>query len=380
VTDEIFQIDLASEFTPDRNGLFFPDAEILQPTWDHAFKALFLNHPELTLRFVNDFFEFDCPIIDLTFLTNDIEPKNHAGKSVRLDVALKLANGVLIDLEMQTSFSAGYLRRCVFYNSMLLVSQTKSGASYKRQPSEVLQSEGKFVFPSDSKDSSLAVEGQTTEFLPNVFSLTLLNDRLPQKSSDKFRHSYQLRDGDDYLDKDCFRIDVVELPKLRERLEEVPERQRIWVRFFLARTYAEVKQLCEEDSIIKRACEVLEMVSKEDEMQDLARMIWQGEFAKRHEELLRQERDRAQAKLIAEGKAKLAEVAAKVEEAEAKVEEAEAKVEEAEARVIQTLSIAVRAMSATGQTPEAIAALLNLPYERVSVILHATESNVQSKE
>ncbi|MEY3901197.1 MAG: hypothetical protein RL189_503 [Pseudomonadota bacterium] len=128
------------------------------------------------------FVDFECPIIDLTFLTNDIELKNHAGKSVRLDVALKLANGILMD--------------------------------------------------------------------------------------------------------------AVELHKLRERLEKVPERQRIWVRFFLARTYAEVKQLCEQDSIIKRACEALEMVSKEDEMQDLARMIWQGEFAKRHEELLRQERDR----------------------------------------------------------------------------------------
>jgi chromosome segregation ATPase len=238
------------------------------------------------------------------------------------------------------------------------------------------------------------VDRRATGFLPNVFSLTLLNDRLPQKSPDKFRHSYQLRDGDDYLDKDCFRIDVVELPKLRERLEEVPERQRIWVRFFLARTYAEVKQLCEEDSIIKRACEVLEMVSKEDEMQDLARMIWQGEFAKRHEELLRQERDHAQAKLIAEGKAKLAEVEAKVVEAEAKVEEAEAKVEEAEAKVeeaeakveeaeakvvdaeakvIQTLSKAVCALAATGQTPEAIAALLNLPYERVSEILNTDQ-------
>ncbi|MEY3903193.1 MAG: hypothetical protein RL189_2499, partial [Pseudomonadota bacterium] len=137
---------------------------------------------------------------------------------------------------------------------------------------------------------------------------------------------------------------------------------------------------CEEDSIIKRACEVLEMVSKEDEMQDLARMIWQGEFAKRHEELLRQERDHAQAKLIAEGKAKLAEVEAKVEEAEAKVEEAEAKVEEAEAKVvdaeakvIQTLSKAVCALAATGQTPEAIAALLNLPYERVSEILNTDQ-------
>jgi hypothetical protein len=322
---------------------------------------------------VNDFFEFDCPIIDLNFLTNDIEPKNHNGKSVRLDVALKLANGILIDLEMQTSFSAGYLRRCVFYNSMLLVSQTKSGASYQRQRSESLENQDKFALPSDAKDLSLEVDRRATGFLPNVFSLTLLNDRLPQKSPDKFRHSYQLRDGDDYLDKDCFRIDVVELPKLRERLEEVPERQRIWVRFFLARTYAEVKQLCEEDSIIKRACEVLEMVSKEDEMQDLARMIWQGEFAKRHEELLRQERDHAQAKLIAEAKAKLAEVEAKVVEAEAKVVDAEAKVVDAEAKVIQTLSTAVCALAAAGQTPEAIAALLNLPYERVSEILNADQ-------
>jgi uncharacterized protein YqfA (UPF0365 family) len=134
-----------------------------------------------------------------------------------------------------------------------------------------------------------------------------------------------------------------------------------------------VKQLCEEDSIIKRACEVLEMVSKEDEMQDLARMIWQGEFAKRHEELLRQERDHAQAKLIAEAKAKLAEVEAKVVEAEAKVVDAEAKVVDAEAKVIQTLSTAVCALAAAGQTPEAIAALLNLPYERVSEILNADQ-------
>ncbi|MEY3901060.1 MAG: hypothetical protein RL189_366 [Pseudomonadota bacterium] len=184
-------------------------------------------------------------------------------------------------------------------------------------------------------------------------------------------------DGGEYLDKDCFRIDVLELPKLRERLEEVPERQRIWIRFFLARTCAEVKQLCAEDSIIQRACEVLEMVSKEDEMQNLARMIWQGEFAKRHEELLRLERDRAQAKLIAEGKAKIEEVKARVAKVKTKVSEIKARVAEAKAKVeserlarVALEKQSVRALASTGQTPEAIAALLNLPLERVSEILH----------
>ena len=396
-----------------RNGLYFPDAEIFRPTWDHAFKAIFLNHRELTLRFVNAFFEFESPITDLSFLSTEIEPQGHDSKSVRLDVALKLANGTLIDLEMQSSLNAGYLRRSVLYAALLLVTHTKKGASHTKR-----KAVGK----------ALLRGGEEAAAQPNVISLTLLNDRLPHKDPKKFRHSYQLRDGDDYLDKDCFRIDVIELPKLQQALDTVPPSQRLWMRLFLAQSYAEVTQLAQEEPLFLKVCEVLEMVSKNSKMQDRARMIWEGEFAVRNEkyllekerleekarfekerleekarfekerleekarfekerleEMARFEKERLEEKMRIEKEAEQR-IAAAQHEADQRVAEAlqEAQYEaqqrvaevrrEADQRALeaqQALSMAVRTLSGAGHTPEAIAALLNLSPERVIEILDA---------
>ena len=362
-----------------RNGLYFPDAEIFRPTWDHAFKAIFLNHRELTLRFVNAFFEFESPITDLSFLSTEIEPQGHDSKSVRLDVALKLANGTLIDLEMQSSLNAGYLRRSVLYAALLLVTHTKKGASHTKR-----KAVGK----------ALLRGGEEAAAQPNVISLTLLNDRLPHKDPKKFRHSYQLRDGDDYLDKDCFRIDVIELPKLQQALDTVPPSQRLWMRLFLAQSYAEVTQLAQEEPLFLKVCEVLEMVSKNSKMQDRARMIWEGEFAVRNEKYLlekerleekaRFEKERLEEKMRIEKEAEQRIAAAQHEadqrvaeaqnEAGQRALEADQKAMKADQKALeaqQALSKAVRALASTGHTPEAIAALLNLSPERVIEILDA---------
>ncbi|MEY3901054.1 MAG: hypothetical protein RL189_360 [Pseudomonadota bacterium] len=356
------------EFSSFKNDLYFPDAAILRPTWDRAFKAIFLRNRDLTLRFVNDFFEFESPITELTFLSTEIEPQGDAAKSVRLDIALKLADGTLIDLEMQTSRKSGYLRRCVFYNAALLVAHTKMGASHDkkeyagpvdRKSTRAKKKSAKKV--SKGPKTQDPQQNEEKQFQPNVISLTLLNDHLSQKDSEKFRHSYQLMDGGEYLDKDCFRIDVIELPKLRKAQAMLPERQRLWIRLFLAQTYAEVIQLTQEEPLFSLVCKELEMVSRDKKMKDRARMIWEGEFAVRHE--------------IASAKKEIREELQREMRAELQREAAEAN-----AKVIQTLSTAVRALASTGQTPEAIAALLNLPLERVSEILHATESKAQSKE
>ena len=373
-----------------RNGLYFPDAEIFRPTWDHAFKAIFLNHRELTLRFVNAFFEFESPITDLSFLSTEIEPQGHDSKSVRLDVALKLANGTLIDLEMQSSLNAGYLRRSVLYAALLLVTHTKKGASHTKR-----KAVGK----------ALLRGGEEAAAQPNVISLTLLNDRLPHKDPKKFRHSYQLRDGDDYLDKDCFRIDVIELPKLQQALDTVPPSQRLWMRLFLAQSYAEVTQLAQEEPLFLKVCEVLEMVSKNSKMQDRARMIWEGEFAVRNEKYLlekerleekarfekerleekaRFEKERLEEKMRIEKEAdqRIAEaqneadqrVAEAQNEADQRALKADQKAMKADQKALeaqQALSKAVRALASTSHTPEAIAALLNLSPERVIEILDA---------
>ena len=444
MTEELISSNFKDNIVSGRNGLYFPDAEIFRPTWDHAFKAIFLNHRELTLKFVNAFFEFDSPITDLSFLSTEIEPQGHDSKSVRLDVALKLANGTLIDLEMQSSLNAGYLRRSVLYAALLLVTHTKKGASHTKR-----KSVGK----------SVVRGGEEATVQPNVISLTLLNDRLPHKDPKKFRHSYQLRDGDDYLDKDCFRIDVIELPKLQQALDIVPPSQRLWMRLFLAQSYAEVTQLAQEEPLFLKVCEVLEMVSKNSKMQDRARMIWEGEFAVRNEKYLlekerleekarfekerleekarfekerleemarfekerleemarfekecleekaRFEKDRLEEKARIEKEAEQRIAAAQHEadqrvaeaqneagqrtleagqrtleadqralEADQKAMKADQKAMEADQKALEsqrTFSMAVRALANAGQTPEAIAALLNLSPERVIEILDA---------
>ena len=364
MSEELISSNFKDNIISGRNGLYFPDAEIFRPTWDHAFKAIFLNHRELTLRFVNAFFEFESPITDLSFLSTEIEPQGHDAKSVRLDVALKLANGTLIDLEMQSSLNAGYLRRSVLYAALLLVTHTKKGGSHTRR-----KAVGK----------SVVREGEEATAQPNVISLTLLNDRLPHKDPQKFRHSYQLRDGDDYLDKDCFRIDVIELPKLQQALDTVPPSQKLWMRLFLAQSYAEVTQLAQEEPLFLKVCEVLEMVSKNSKMQDRARMIWEGEFAVRNEKYLlekeraeekaRFEKERLEEKMRYE-KERLEEKMRIEKDAEQRVAAAQHEADQRVAEAQQALSMAVRALTSAGHKPEAIATLLNLSPERVVEILN----------
>ena len=382
----------------ERNGLFYPDAQVLKPTWDHAFKSLFLDHKELTLRFIEDFIEFEHPITDLTFLSNDIESKNNNGKSVRLDVALRLADGTLIDLEMQTSAEPGYLRRCVYYNAMLLVSQTKSGSAYSKKAASKVSARKAHTSPPLEFSAAPDNTKQSADSLPNVMSLTLLSTCLPQLPAEKFRHSFQLLDGTEFLDKDCFRIDLIELPKLRERISEVPERQRIWLEFFLARSYAEVKQLGEQDTVIRRACEVLEMMSEDEKLKDLARRIWQGEFARKHIELLKKEEEEQKRRLaeekermaeeekrrveeesrrVEEEKRRVNEEKRRVDEEKRRVDEEKRRVEEkermAEAKVSQANTLAIRTLAEMGLSSNAIAEKLELSQEHVIAILNSND-------
>lgn len=377
------------------NNLFFPDAEILRPTWDHAFKAIFLDHPELTIKFINDFFEFSSPIRDLKFLSRELIPRGFQSKSVRLDVALKLADGTLIDLEMQTSMTPGYLRRCVFYNALLLATHTKKGAGHQNKGKR----KGNLEKQNGARTTQLNGSDRppSEPVQPNVISLTLLNDKIPQKNPRKFRHSYQLKDGDDYLDKDCFRIDVIELPKLRRVLDTLPPGQKTWMRLFLAQSYAEVRTLAKEEPLLGKVCEVLEMVSKSEKLRDRARMIWEGEFAVRNAEYLREKEWEKRSKELderaeqlqkreedtlkrelqvqkLEKKAQLRANRAKLRSDDAKKlgESVQKQAEDAQRQAAEALALATKALYAAGQKPEDIASHLKITTEMVQKILKST--------
>jgi hypothetical protein len=393
-----------------KNDFFFSDVEILRPIWDHAFKGIFLNRPELTRNFLIAFIDFESPINKLRFLSSDLPAQSHDGRAVRLDVAVQLQNGTLVNIEMQTSISSGYLRRCVLYNSMLLVTNTRAQGARRRNPDTTA---GNTANDKPLENGSFALQPAMLS-QPNVISLTLLNDRLPKKPANKFRHSYQLRDGDDFLDKDCFRIDVIELPKLKENLGRLRKAEREWIEFFLADSYAEARRIAESNTDIAQACEVLEMMSKDEQKKALAREIWQGEFAKRNAEYLdglerkkRQEEDKRRAeddkrraeddkrraeddkrraeedKRLAEQREqigvqkeqlavkerRLAEEEMRVAEEKRQVAEERSKIIEANSKIAEAHSLAVCALFDAGLTPAAIAAQLRLHEDTVRQIL-----------
>ena len=393
-----------------KNDFYFSDVEILRPIWDHAFKGIFLNRTELTRNFLIAFIDFESPINKLRFLSSDLPAQSHDDRAVRLDVAVQLQNGTLVNIEMQTSLSSGYLRRCVLYNSMLLVTNTRAQGARRRNPDITA---GNSANDKPEEDGSFALQPAMLS-QPNVISLTLLNDRLPKKPANKFRHSYQLRDGDDFLDKDCFRIDVIELPKLKENLGRLRKAEREWIEFFLADSYAEARRIAESNTDIAQACEVLEMMSKDEQKKALAREIWQGEFAKRNAEYLdslerkkRREEDKRRAeedkrraeedkrlaeeqrqleedlKQLAEQKEqidlqkeqlavkerRLAEEEMRVAEEKRQVAEERAKIIEANSKIAEAHSFAVCALFDAGLTPAAIAAQLKLHEDTVRQIL-----------
>ena len=104
-------------------------------TNDYAFKRLLGSEENKPL--LQDFLE--C-ILDLTpqqvigleFMDKELTKEEFSDKTGILDVKLKLTDGTIIDIEIQASWNASFVKRTLFYWAKMYTADFKAGESYDK--------------------------------------------------------------------------------------------------------------------------------------------------------------------------------------------------------------------------------------------------------
>ena len=104
-------------------------------TNDYAFKRLLGSEENKPL--LQDFLE--C-ILDLTpqqvigleFMDKELTKEEFSDKTGILDVKLKLIDGTIIDIEIQASWNASFVKRTLFYWAKMYTADFKAGESYDK--------------------------------------------------------------------------------------------------------------------------------------------------------------------------------------------------------------------------------------------------------
>ena len=104
-------------------------------TNDYAFKRLLgseENKPLLQdlLECILDFTPQE--VIGLEFMDKELTKEEFSDKTGILDVKLKLTDGTVIDIEIQASWNASFVKRTLFYWAKMYTADFKAGESYDK--------------------------------------------------------------------------------------------------------------------------------------------------------------------------------------------------------------------------------------------------------
>ena len=104
-------------------------------TNDYAFKRLLGSEENKPL--LQDFLEciLDLTpqqVLDLEFMDKELTKEEFSDKTGILDVKLKLTDGTVIDIEIQASWNASFIKRTLFYWAKMYTADFKAGESYDK--------------------------------------------------------------------------------------------------------------------------------------------------------------------------------------------------------------------------------------------------------
>ena len=104
-------------------------------TNDYAFKRLLGSEENKPL--LQDFLEciLDLApqeVFGLEFMDKELTKKEFSDKTGILDVKLKLTNGTVIDIEIQASWNASFVKQTLFYWAKMYTADFKAGESYDK--------------------------------------------------------------------------------------------------------------------------------------------------------------------------------------------------------------------------------------------------------
>ena len=219
-----------------------PARRTLDPKLDVVFKLLFA-HPaskSSLISLLTAVLQPAAEIVDVEVLNPDMPRQDAADKGIVLDLRVRLADGRLIDVEMQSQWRSGSRKRFLFYWAKGFITQLQRGDDYaKLEPVIVV------VF-TDYRELA-------SERLHSTFRLL------------EVTHHEELCDD--------MEIHFVELPNLKKAYDQERAANRMltgWSSFLAAKTDEEVEAAAMEDPMIDQAKEVLESLSEDPKVRELA--------------------------------------------------------------------------------------------------------------
>jgi predicted transposase/invertase (TIGR01784 family) len=237
--------------------------QTLDPTLDVVFKMLLTSRPEsprLLVSLLTAVLRPPSPFAKVVVRNPELPSTEVLERGVVLDIAAELADGTLLDIEMQSDKRPAFRERALFYWARLYGAELERGEGY--------------------------------EALRPVISVLFLDYReLRGQRLHSVFHVLEVHDHERF--SDALALHVIELPKIpqataEERADEASLLR--WSRFFAAQTDAELEEIAMADPVIAEARNVLQAVSDDPTAREIARLRANAQVVRRLEEAaLRQE-------------------------------------------------------------------------------------------
>ena len=216
---------------------------LLDPMLDVVFKIMFA-HPDsmdLLCSLLNAVFRPPSPIVFVEVLNPVLDKASVRNRGVVLDLRVKLRNGSQANIEMQPHKRAGFPGRILYHWARLFGFQLVPGDNYKDL----------------HRCASVFLVGQ---------------DELPSR---RFHSTFKVLESHDHEPlSDHLELHIVQLhrPPPMHSPEFAEQRELVdWSRFFVAKTPQEREEMSMNNPIIAKANGVLERLSADPDMQQLAR-------------------------------------------------------------------------------------------------------------
>ncbi|MBR6042292.1 MAG: Rpn family recombination-promoting nuclease/putative transposase [Paludibacteraceae bacterium] len=217
----------------------------LDPRCDLTFKAVFAEHPDLIISFLNALLPFKNGevVTEVEYLPTEMVPESPLKKFTVVDVRCKDQNGRQFLVEMQMYWTDEFKQRVLFNASKAYVKQADKGIDYKA--------------------------------LQPVYSLNIVNDR--GFDGDEYYHQFQLAEkGNPDRIIEGIELVFIELKKFRPQTLAEHSMKRLWLRFLteINEKTQEAPQELLDNPEISKAMSIVERGAYTDAQIDAYEKYW----------------------------------------------------------------------------------------------------------
>lgn len=216
--------------------------ELLKPKYDVVFQALFENNKDnITESFISDILGEKVKILEI-LADNTLMKEYPTDKVGRLDLKTKFEDGTMCQIEMQLTNQREIIDRMLYYWAKTFSSQLKIGDEYK----ELNRTIGILITDFEIKEIK-EIEKVSTKWkiIETENKQKILTNKLE--------------------------LHIIEIPKANKILEkEKDNKVAQWITFIDNPNTERVKEIMENNKEVKKARDVLYVMSEDEKLQRLA--------------------------------------------------------------------------------------------------------------